>query len=336
MPTRLIGATVHIVVDHGALLVVEAATGVIVAEHELVAPGAASILDAHYDGPRPAPSRGPRPKTSVEQQFCALGADAEAFLVGAAAIGNTRLGSELEILLGLGAAHGEHVLVAALRRAVAFGRFRAADVRSILAAGADADVIEIALNSNTVLVARVEVERLADRYRQAGFRPPTTAERRGLRITHPMPLVFMPGEHTIELPRPLRVLTDPAADPARTVDVPVEPDAAQYIRHGYDPAVSTITVDLRYFGADDRALIADYYRTATSRYANLVTVPAATTPVLLAALRNERREREERHREDEQGRTELVAEARPMVTERRTCTRTQTVRLGDNETVHYE
>jgi hypothetical protein len=41
----------------------------------------------------------------------------------------------LDILLGLGAAHGEHALVAALRRAVAFKRFRAADVRSILAAG---------------------------------------------------------------------------------------------------------------------------------------------------------------------------------------------------------
>jgi hypothetical protein len=67
-----------------------------------------------------------------------LGADAEAFLVGAAAIGNTRLSSELEILLALGAAHGIDALVAALRRAVAFRRFRAADVRSILAAGAGA------------------------------------------------------------------------------------------------------------------------------------------------------------------------------------------------------
>ena len=72
----------------------------------------------------------------VEQQFCALGEDAQAFLVGAAAIGNTRLGSELEILLALGAAHGEQALVEALRRAVAFRRFRATDVRSILAAGA--------------------------------------------------------------------------------------------------------------------------------------------------------------------------------------------------------
>ena len=135
VPTRLIGTTVTVVVDHGALVVVEPATGAIVAEHELGAPGSASILDHHYDGPRPAPSRGPRPKTTVEKQFCAIGEDAEAFLVGAAAIGNSRLGSELEILLSLGAAHGEQALIDALHRAVAFGRFRAADVRSILAAG---------------------------------------------------------------------------------------------------------------------------------------------------------------------------------------------------------
>jgi transposase len=136
VPTRLIGASVAVALDHGAVCIVEPSTGVIVAEHELGAPGTASILDDHYDGPRPAPSRGPRPKTTTEQQFCALGEDAQAFLVGAAAIGNTRLGSELEILLALGAAHGEQALVAALHRAVAFRRFRAADVRSILAAGA--------------------------------------------------------------------------------------------------------------------------------------------------------------------------------------------------------
>ncbi|MCH9768888.1 MAG: IS21 family transposase [Actinomycetia bacterium] len=135
VPTRLIGTTVAVVVEHGAVCLVEPATATIVAEHELVAPGCASILDAHYDGPRPAPSRGPRPKTSVEKQFCDLGEDAEAFLVGAAAIGNTRLGSELEVLLALGAAHGEQALISALHRAVAFHRFRAADVRSILAAG---------------------------------------------------------------------------------------------------------------------------------------------------------------------------------------------------------
>lgn len=135
VPTRLVGATVTVVLDHGAIILLEPATGVIVAEHELVAPGGTSILDEHYDGPRRAPSRSPRPRTTVEKRFCDLGADAQAFLVGAAAIGNTRLGSELEILLALGAAHGEAALISALHRAVAFRRFRAADVRSILAAG---------------------------------------------------------------------------------------------------------------------------------------------------------------------------------------------------------
>jgi hypothetical protein len=138
VPTRLIGTAVAVVVDHGAVCIVEPATGMMVAEHELGAPGTASICDAHYDGPRQAPGRGPRPKTGTEQRFCALGEDAQAFLVGAAAIGNTRLGAELEVLLGLGAAHGEAALLSALRRAVAFKRFRAADVRSILSAGAGA------------------------------------------------------------------------------------------------------------------------------------------------------------------------------------------------------
>ena len=106
------------------------------AEHELVAPGETSILDEHYDGPRPLPRRGPRPNTSVEQRFCALGDDTQAFLVGAAAIGNTRLAPGVGDPAGAsGAAHGEAALVAALRRAAAFKRFRAADVRSILAAG---------------------------------------------------------------------------------------------------------------------------------------------------------------------------------------------------------
>ncbi|MQY32039.1 IS21 family transposase [Nocardia aurantia] len=136
VPSRLIGHTVNLVVDSGAVVVVEDPTGVIVAEHELLAPGEVSIHDDHYDRPRPAPDRGPRPKTPAEQQFCALGTDAQAFLVGSAAAGNSRLGAELGELLALGDAHGHDQLIAALRRAVAFKRFRAADVRSILAAGA--------------------------------------------------------------------------------------------------------------------------------------------------------------------------------------------------------
>lgn len=137
VPTRLIGSSVRLLQQGGRLLIADP-SGEVVADHALAAPGEASVLDAHYDGPRPGPNRGPRPKTATEKQFCALGPDAEAFLVGAAAIGNTRLAAELDVLLALGAAHGTQALVDALARAVAFKRFRAADVRSILAAGASA------------------------------------------------------------------------------------------------------------------------------------------------------------------------------------------------------
>ena len=113
------------------------ATGEVVAEHILVAPGEASVRDEHYGGPRPdTPRRAVRPKTVAEKQFCALGPVAGAFITGAAASGATRLPAELAELNTLRAAHGEEAFLAALDRAVAFCRWRAAGVRSILAAGA--------------------------------------------------------------------------------------------------------------------------------------------------------------------------------------------------------
>ena len=111
-------------------------TGQVVAEHVLVAPGEASVRDEHYGGPRPAPRRAVRPKTAAEKEFCALGPVAGVFITGAAAAGSTRLPAELAELNTLRAAHSEAAFLAALDRAVAFGRWRAADVRSILAAGA--------------------------------------------------------------------------------------------------------------------------------------------------------------------------------------------------------
>jgi hypothetical protein len=111
-------------------------TGQVVAEHVLVAPGGASVRDEHYGGPRPAPRRAVRPRTAAEKEFCELGPTAEAFITGAAAAGNTRLGPELAELATLRAAHGDEAFTAALDRAVAFGRWHAADIRSVLAAGA--------------------------------------------------------------------------------------------------------------------------------------------------------------------------------------------------------
>jgi hypothetical protein len=136
VPVRLIGTQVGVRADAGRLLVIMTGTGQVVAEHTLVAPGEASVLDEHYGGPRPAPRRAVRPKTAAEKAFCASGPVAEAFITGAAAAGHTRLGPELAELNTLRAAHGEEAFAAALARAVAFGRWRAADVRSILAAGA--------------------------------------------------------------------------------------------------------------------------------------------------------------------------------------------------------
>jgi transposase len=136
VPVRLIGSQVQLRTDDGRLLAVVAATGEVVAEHVLVAPGEASVRDEHYGGPRPdTPPRAVRPKTAAEKEFCSLGPVAGAFITGAAAAGSTRLGADLAELNTLRAAHGDEQFLAALDRAVAFSRWRPADVRSILAAG---------------------------------------------------------------------------------------------------------------------------------------------------------------------------------------------------------
>jgi hypothetical protein len=136
VPARLIGCRVAVTESGGRLLITDTATGEIVADHAPAAPGEASVLDEHYGGPRPAPRRAVRPKTAAEKEFVALGPAAEAFLTGSAASGNTRLAADLGELAALRAAHGDQALVAALERAVAFRRWRADDIRSILAAGA--------------------------------------------------------------------------------------------------------------------------------------------------------------------------------------------------------
>jgi hypothetical protein len=141
VPNRLIGTTVTVLVDEQArqLRVVEPVTGEIHAEHALVAPGETSIVDEHYGGPRPdTPRRAARPMTAAEKAFFALGPVAEAFLTGAAAAGVTKLTTEISEILTLQAAHGSQPLLTALERAVAFSRWRAADVRSILATNGSA------------------------------------------------------------------------------------------------------------------------------------------------------------------------------------------------------
>jgi transposase len=168
VPVALIGAQVRLRVDHDrslAILTVRAdgrGDGELVAEHLLVAPGEASIHDDHYGGPRPAPRRAVRPKTQQEKAFCALGPTAEAFITGAAAAGNTRLGPELAELNTLAAAHGQQVFLDALARAVAFSRWRAADVRSILAAGTGTPQPTTAGDALVLELPRVPTRPLSD------------------------------------------------------------------------------------------------------------------------------------------------------------------------------
>jgi len=136
VPNRLIGTSVLVTVTGERVQLVAPFTGELVAEHRIVAPGEVSICDEHYGSSRPdKPRRAPRAKTLTEQRFLALGDVAEQFLIGAAAAGVSKLATELEQILVLHAAHGEAALLAALGRAVQFRRWRADDVRSILAAG---------------------------------------------------------------------------------------------------------------------------------------------------------------------------------------------------------
>ena len=133
VPMSHIGRQVELVVANNTVTAVF--LGEIIARHDLVAPGEMAICDDHYGGARPYPARAVRAKTPAEKAFVALGPVAEEFIKGAAARGVTTLAGDLVELCALEAAHDRAAFLAAIGRAVEFGRFRATDVRSILAAG---------------------------------------------------------------------------------------------------------------------------------------------------------------------------------------------------------
>jgi transposase len=144
--------------------------GRLVAEHPQLAPGEASILDDHYPTPRRAPSRGARARSDTERSFLALGEPAEAFIRAGAAAGHTMLPKEIAVIVDeLLPAHDPDVISRALQRATRFGRFRAADVRSILAIG-PAGLPEPAAAGDEVVVELPAVEvRGLDAYRIEGL-----------------------------------------------------------------------------------------------------------------------------------------------------------------------
>ena len=163
VPSRLIGTLVTLTVEQQRVRVLEPLTGEVVAEHPLVAPGEISIIDAHYGSARPdKPRRAPRAKTATEKQFLALGAEAEAFLTGAAGAGVSSLGRELAEILALVSAHGVDPVIAALARAVSFRRWRADDVRSILAAAGAAPTPRPAGQALVLTLPAVPTRSLSD------------------------------------------------------------------------------------------------------------------------------------------------------------------------------
>ena len=133
VPGPFIGQRVDLAVSGGELVISQ--RGAEIARHRLVGPGELSLEDAHYGRSATPPRRALRPRTPEELAFLALGPLAEAFLRQAAAAGTPRLATELGAIADLERAYGREPLLAALERALRYRRFRAQDVRAILAAG---------------------------------------------------------------------------------------------------------------------------------------------------------------------------------------------------------
>lgn len=168
VPSRLVGRRVEAVTFDGQVRIYDLDGG-LVAEHQQLAAGEASVLDEHYPTPRQAPSRGPRARTDIERTFLALGEPAEAFIRAGAAAGMTMLPKEITAIVGdLLPAHDADTIGRALTRATRFGRFRAADVRSILAIGPAAAEPVAAGDSVVVDLPAAEV-RSFDAYRIEGL-----------------------------------------------------------------------------------------------------------------------------------------------------------------------
>ena len=166
VPCRLIGAQVLITAADATWRSSSRFTGEVVAEHPLVGPGETSIDDEHYGRPaRTSHGRAPRPRTEAEKHFCALGPVAEAFLVGAAAAGVSKLPGELADILPSGRPR-RHRAGRGAGAGGAVRRWRADDIRSILAAAGAAPLPRPAGDALVLTLPAVptrSLERLRDR-----------------------------------------------------------------------------------------------------------------------------------------------------------------------------
>ncbi len=159
VPTAHVGHQVEVSVGDSEVVITAGEREI--ARHPLCAPGGASILDEHYGGSRGRPRRPVRVRTAVEREFLDLGPSAEAFLRAAAAAGTSKLAGELADIVALERSWGREALVAALARATEFRRFRAQDVRSILAANGAAPRPTAAGGALEIVVPEVPVRPLS-------------------------------------------------------------------------------------------------------------------------------------------------------------------------------
>jgi hypothetical protein len=110
-----------------------------VARHQVTAPGSPRVDDAHYPpAPPGALNRTPRPRTSGEAQFLAIGDGAALWLAEAAAAGASRVRAKMARAVQLAALHGAAAADRALGQAAAAGRFGDGDLAAILAHQASA------------------------------------------------------------------------------------------------------------------------------------------------------------------------------------------------------
>jgi len=136
VPSTLVDERVWARVEGEELVVVhaDAADGPReVARHALTTPGQPRIREEHYP-PRPAGAleRRPKPRSSEEAAFLALGPGAEAWLVRAAAAGTARVRRKLAEAVELAKLHGSEAVEQALAAAAEAGRFGEGDLAAIL------------------------------------------------------------------------------------------------------------------------------------------------------------------------------------------------------------
>ena len=120
VPHRLVGETVWVRRHGEQVVIVHVGPGgpVEVARHQETTPGSPRVDDAHFPpAPAGALDRTPRPRTSSEAAFLALGDGAALWLTEAAATGATRVRAKMAEAVELARLHGDAVVDRALGQA---------------------------------------------------------------------------------------------------------------------------------------------------------------------------------------------------------------------------